>query len=329
MKKYLLILVAAVVLTSCYDDYVKDYDKQAVGFANQTDVRSVIVGEGMKFSTGVALGGVIENTVDRPIGFEIDYSLVSDATLQAMKTHVFAYIQNLCMPLDALEALPADEYKLLPEGGSDGRVTIRSGSHLGQIVIKIDSAAFLADASRTLPRFVIPLRLTDGNGTELMPDRTTSVIGVRYENMLFGNYWHGGETVVTDASGAEVNRIAYYTTVPQPETRIWTLTTVEPFVLTVNAVGGELNGSKAQLRLTQGEDGAITVSAADGADYEVEADGVCSFNRAKLLQNRRIYLKYKYVKEGLTYHATDTLTFRNRVRDGVNEWQDENTSNYE
>lgn len=87
MKKYLFILAATVTLTSCYDDYVKDNDTQAVGFANQTDVRSVIVGEGMKFSTGVALGGTIENSVDRPISFEIDYSLVSDATLQAMKTH--------------------------------------------------------------------------------------------------------------------------------------------------------------------------------------------------------------------------------------------------
>lgn len=329
MKKYLFLLAATFTLTSCYDDYVKDNDTQAVGFANQTDVRSVVVGEGMKFSTGVALGGVIENTVDRTVNFEIDYSLVNDATLQAMKNHVFAYIQNLTKPLGALEALSADEYKLLPEGGTDGRVTIRSGSHLGQIVIKIDSVAFLADASRTLPKYVIPLRLTGSNSTGLMADKTTSVIGVRYENMLFGSYWHGGETVVTDASGSEVNRIAYYTTVPQPETRIWTLTTVEPFTLTANAVGGELNGSKAQLRLTQGANGAITVSAADGADYVVEPDGDCSFNRAKLLQNRRIYLKYKYVKEGLTYHATDTLTFRNRVRDGVNEWQDENPGNYE
>lgn len=71
-----------------------------------------------------------------------------------------------------------------------------------------------------------------------------------------------------------------------------------PFELTANAVGGELNGSKAQLKLTQGEGGAITVSAADGADYAVEADGDCSFNRAKLLQNRRIYLKYQVCKRG-------------------------------
>ena len=55
MKKYLFILAATAALTSCYDDYVKDNDTQAVGFANQTDVRSVIVGEGMKFSTGVSI----------------------------------------------------------------------------------------------------------------------------------------------------------------------------------------------------------------------------------------------------------------------------------
>lgn len=329
MKKYLFISLASLLgLTSCYDDYVKDNPTQAVGFANQTDVRSVIVGEGMKFSTGVALGGIIDNDRNRLINYEIDYSLVNDETLSAMKSHLFSYIQDLCKPIDALEALPADEYRLRPDGGADGVVLIREGSHLGQIVIKVDSVKFLSDVSRTTPRFVIPLRLTDGNDTGLIEGKTTSVIGVRYENMLFGNYWHGGETVVTDASGQEVNRIQYYTTVPQADTKVWTLTTVEPMALTANAVGGELNGSSAQLKLIQGADGQITVASVDGALYEVEPDGACSFNRAKLLQDRKIFLKYKYEKDGLTYHATDTLTFRNRIRDGVNEWQDEHPENY-
>jgi hypothetical protein len=48
-----------------------------------------------------------------------------------------------------------------------------------------------------------------------------------------------------------------------------------------------------------------------------------------LLQNRKILLNYKYVNAaGNTCYAKDTLTFRNRVRDGVNEWQDENPANY-
>jgi len=48
-----------------------------------------------------------------------------------------------------------------------------------------------------------------------------------------------------------------------------------------------------------------------------------------LLQNRKIFLNYKYKDAaGNWCHAQDTLTFRNRIRDGVNEWQDENPANY-
>jgi hypothetical protein len=58
-------------------------------------------------------------------------------------------------------------------------------------------------------------------------------------------------------------------------------------------------------------------------------DGASTFNRAKLLQDRRIVLSYKYIDaSGNTCYAQDTLTFRNRIRDGINEWQDENPSHY-
>ena len=80
--------------------------------------------------------------------------------------------------------------------------------------------------------------------------------------------------------------------------------------------------------LTLGEDGTVDVAPAPGSPYQVEPDGECRYNQAKLLQDRKIYLKYKYVKDGLVHHCTDTLKFRNRIRDGVNEWQDENQDNY-
>ena len=90
-----------------------------------------------------------------------------------------------------------------------------------------------------------------------------------------------------------------------------------------------MNSTAAQMKLTLGEDDAITVSPVEGATYSVEPDGESMFLRSKLLQDRKIALKYKYEKDGLVYHATDTLTFRNRIRDGVNEWQDENPEHYE
>ena len=54
-----------------------------------------------------------------------------------------------------------------------------------------------------------------------------------------------------------------------------------------------------------------------------------SWNRSKLLQGRKLFLNYTYSSpDGTVTEVTDTLTFRNRIRDGVNEWQDENPQHY-
>lgn len=328
--RIILAIAAGFALTSCYDDYIMDSDTQGVGFANQTDVRSVIVGEGMKFSTGVALGGVISNDEDRTVNYELDMSLVSDETLSAMQSHSFSYISELMADVDELYALPASEYSLIPEGNAAGKVIIRKGTHLGNIEIQMDSAAFLADETRLSPKYVIPIRITGGD-MPLIEGYETTVIGVRYENMLFGNWYHYGKTDVYEADGTlnEELSVSYPFEINQSDTRIWTLTTVAPHALTANAVGNESNGSQAQMRLTIDENsGAVTVEPVDGATYEVSQDGDCTFNRARLLQDRKVFLKYKYERDGRTYRVTDTLQFRNRIRDGVNEWQDENQDHY-
>jgi len=65
-------------------------------------------------------------------------------------------------------------------------------------------------------------------------------------------------------------------------------------------------------------------------DVVITPDGESTYNNTKLLQERKLILKYKFTNtvNTFTYHCTDTLTFRNRIRDGVNEWQDENPSHY-
>ena len=52
MKKILAILSLGLLTVSCYEDYVKDYDFSAVGVAYQYDLRTLVVGEGMKFDRG-------------------------------------------------------------------------------------------------------------------------------------------------------------------------------------------------------------------------------------------------------------------------------------
>jgi len=171
------------------------------------------------------------------------------------------------------------------------------------------------------PKEVLPLVIVDGNGTDIIEGRESTVIGVRYENMLFGTWYHGGYN----------ENETYPSSKPQADNLVWTLTTVEPFALTANAVGGEFNGSAAQMKLTLNTDDTITISSVPGAKYEVSQDSAepSRFVRSKLLQDRKIILNYTYDPGTGMVHAHDTLYFRNRIRDGVNEWQDENSANYD
>jgi len=323
MKKILILLFVSVLLNACYDDYVKDYDYDGIYFPYQLDVRTFVVGEGMKIQLGVALGGVSDNVKDRVINYQLDNSLINAQTLATMKTSA-TYIKNATIPVTELKVLPANYYQL----SDPGKFVIKAGQHAGTITLKADSAKFLADASTLVATYALPVRITSADADTVLLSKNYAVIGLKYENMLFGNYWHGGVTVEKDAAGAVVKTTPYYTAINAPTSKAWALTTVEPMALTANGYADITNPTKQEMKLTV-SGGKITVSSLPTATVQILPDGDCTFNQAKLLQNRKIYLKYKYVNAaGNTCYAQDTLTFRNRVRDGVNEWQDENPNNY-
>lgn len=326
MRNRISVLAATVLsLAGCYDGYIIDYDVKGVCFANQVDVRSVIVGEGMRFSTAVVMGGMRENDEDRMVTLSTDLTLLGEETLSAMKSNTLPYMQEQTASVSALKVLPASNYSMDLGSGIPGVALIRKGDHKGRIEIQIDSAAFLSGEDKLLPVYALPLRITDPGTLSLIEGKETTVIGVHYESMLFGNWWHGG--VCRDDAGEVVS--SYPLSVPQEDTKVWTLATCAPFSLTANAVAGELNGSQAQMKLTLNSDNTVSVESVPGAKFSVEPDGKSVFNGAPRIQDREIYLKYKFVRDGKTIHATDTLSFRNRIRDGVNEWQDERTNLYD
>lgn len=321
MKKLLYFLILLVLLSSCYKSYLKDFDYNSVYFTYQTDVRTFVVGEGMKINIGVALGGVRENTIDRNVEINIDNSLITSEILTTMKNGS-NYIKDAVASVDALLPLPTNYYTL-----SDNNILIKSGWHGGTVVLKADSVNFLADSSTLNSTYAIPLCITYADADTILEDKKYSVIGLKYENMLFGNYWHGGVTTVKDATGTTINTIKYYTSIPSPENLIWKLTTVDPNKLVTNGYSNNVTGQKEMTLTLNGAN--ITVNSAIGSTVPIQPDGASIFNNAKLLQDRKIFLSYKYVIDDNTYYAKDTLTFRNRIRDGVNEWQDENPTHYE
>lgn len=322
MKKIGIVLLLVAVMTACYDNYITDFDYDGIYFPYQTDVRTFVVGEGMKIEIGAALGGVRENTKDRQVTFSIDPTLANAANLALMKAGA-QYIKDAVAPVTALTALPASYYTL----SDNSKMIIKKGQHSGTVVMKVDSAKFLADPNTLFANYAIPFYMVSADADTILQARRTAVIGLKYENMLFGNYWHGGVTTVKDASGNTVSTLVYATSVNQPENKTWKLTTVAPNALVTNGYSDQTT-AKGEMRLTlDGSNIIVTTNA--GSTFAVLPDGASTYNQAKLLQNRKILLNYKYINAaGNTCYAKDTLTFRNRVRDGVNEWQDENPANY-
>lgn len=175
------------------------------------------------------------------------------------------------------------------------------------------------------PYYAIGFRLTSADADTVLIAKSYQVVAVRYENMLFGHYYHGGKMHTVNAAGQITATKVYPTTIPSQEGThaVYTLTTVAPDAVETDYIG---NGTKqGSLRLTLDGD-KVTVSS---SSISVEDLG-SGYNRARLLQDRKIFLHYRYPNgDGTSTEVIDTLSFRNRMHDGVNEWQDSDPAHYD
>lgn len=326
MRKIVTFLLISIALTSCYKDYIVDYDFDGIYFPYQQDVRSFVVGEDMKIEVGVALGGVIENTRNRNVSYILDHSLINATALKNLKSASQDYISSAAAPVEELKMLPENYYTL----SDDNKMVIKKGWHNGTIVVRPDSLTFLQDSVNTVnATYALPFKIVSADADTILASKNHNIVAIKFENMLFGKYWHGGQAVIKRPELTD-SIVTYPTKVGANENTVWTLSTIGPQTVYSNAYFNDFAGEKPQLKIVL-KNGNVYVGAVEGASNVIIQDGACSYNNPKLLQDRKLYLKYKFVDTATnyTYHCTDTLTFRNRIRDGINEWQDENESHYE
>lgn len=324
MKKILGLIILTAIMSSCYKDYVKDYTYNAIYFPYQFDVRTVVVGEGMSIKVGAALGGVRENTIDRTVNYKLDNTLITPAILASMKTGA-TYIKNAVASTTTLLPMPTTYYTL----SNPSQMIIHKGQHEGDVTLTVDSTKFLADPLTLNGNYAVPFYITSVQADSLLPLMRSNVLVLKYENMLFGMYWHGGVTIVKNAAGIPVDTISYPTTIPTVETKVWVLKTTAPWDLIVNGYSDQTTtkaGGEFKISLSGTN---VTITSVTGSTKVILPDGASTFNKPKLLQDRKLFLNYKYANaDGTTSYAKDTLTFRNRIQDGINIWQDENPSHY-
>lgn len=335
-KKILIVLASACVLTGCYDSYLREFDHTAAYIAYQYDLRTFVAGEEEAFNLPVALAGVMVNDRERKYSVSVDNSLCTADLLSFTENpkdlNSFTALDGLlgkapfgelaggsgsyvtselsAAGLSELTALPEDCYTLSFDGLSipEGYVTA-----YGRIKA---TDKLLADPKAYAPYYAICYRINSADVDVVVPEKSFAVVAVKVENRFFGNWYHGGKSVVGS------DEVLYPFAIPQEDGKVYTLTTVNANTVKTNKIA---QGSGSLTLTFNGSD--ITITSDDVT--MVEDSRRSYFNDAKLLQDRKLYLNYSYLDaKGRTVQVSDSLVFRNRIRDGINEWQDTNKEHY-
>ena len=280
------------VMSGCkYEDLMIDYDYNAVYFPKITNTRTIVVGEIHSIEIGVVLGGKRINEVDEWVDYQIDPSLVPAG----------------------FTLLPSNYYIL----SNSNRFIIPVGSMQGAITISIDTAKFVNDPLAIQAKYVLPFRLIKTSADSILQEQNTQVLSLKYEHRLFGNYYHNGITTTTSAGGV-VTIIGYHQEEPVTNAvNNWIFTTVGPYTVKTSGIINLKDGLNNTFNLTVKNNNTVVISKNPASIYNVISGGPCSYNASK----KEFYLQYSYTNAGNIYQATDTLIFRNRVLDGVNQWR--------
>jgi hypothetical protein len=280
-KKILFSTVIAVAMFSCgYEDFVVDYDYTAVYFPYALIDRTVIVGEYMEIGIGVVLGGRVENLSDEWAVFEIDNGFLDSSYLP----------------------LPESYYSMEEQD----KFEIPAGSFQGLAKISINSERFCSDSLALTPTYALGFRLTDTSADSILAGKDSTIITFKYFNTYHGFYYHKGMSVAY--SGNSVIDTIHY-----PEDDIWELETnsVEGVIAPEMA---NFSGNDFHMNLTVNPDNTVNIARNPSATVEVTGEG--NFDP----ETRTFILEYSFEYNDLTYITIDTLIFRNRIVDGINQW---------
>jgi hypothetical protein len=298
MKRILLILVIVGLFTSCYDDFRLDNVYSSVAFStadggsNIPGVlhRTVVKDEGLKLDVGINLGGILENKTDRWAEFQIDPTLLDTDALKKA----------------GYELMPASYYTL----SNPSRFEIKAGSILGKVTVTLDSTKFLADPKTIGHTYVIPFRLTGTSEDTINANLSTKVVAIKYINHYEGYYDQTGTMTEFDASGNQTATSALKNVI------MFSTLSVDSCV--TDGILNSFNAANA-MKVVVNADKTVSFSNTKGsAANQIVANGSNTYDPS----TSTFSVNYKIVaKDGSYKTATAKLVWRNRIRDGINEWR--------
>jgi len=297
MRKLFILLIVVGLFSSCYDPFRLDHVFTSVAFSsadggsNVVGVlhRTVVKNEGLKMDIGINLTGVLENEEERWAEYTIDPSLLNDAKLAGK----------------GYELLPADYYTL-----SNSKFVINPGSILGKVTLTLDSAKFVSDAKAVKHIYALPLRLTSTSEDSINANLNTKVIVIKYINHYEGFYDQTGSMTEYDANGVQTSTAAL--------DNVPLFTTLSLDSVTTDGMFN-MTGDAYKMKIHVNADKSVFLgNTATSAKNVVTPDGTNTYDPA----TSTFTLHYKVTSEtGAFKKVSATLKWRNRLRDGINEWR--------
>ena len=332
--KLIIIFAIAFGLMACENQefVAEDFGTTTVYFPYQTPARTLVLGEydlgfndndnNGRFEIGVVMSGVVENTIDRRVFFELAPELIDANALGVDSVNV--------------QILPSSYYTIEQQSP----VTIPAGSINGRIPVQLEDAFFddpLSFAGVNETHYVIPLRITDyeeldslltgvpivDNPIKILPadwnpaPKDYTLFGIKFMNEYQGIYLRRGADVMTNGAG-EVTTSEYRAEFVERDELATLTTTGKSNVSYVNRVRrGELSSpGDLNIELLFNNDDTCTVSSFGDDPYNVSGSGRFVQDGDEWGGEKRnvIYLDYTYTDavNSETHAVKDTLVIRNR-----------------
>jgi hypothetical protein len=282
-KKLYILLLAGVLLSACYEDYIEDYKYSAAGFAIENPLRTVIADRDMEIRIGISIGGKREVDMNDWAKF-----IIVPDSVPAGKT-----------------LLPKSYYTL--SDSATMRVQ-KSNLPVADIGIKFTDD-FFSDPDAISGKYVLPFTITESSLDSIY--RASTIVCFKYISTFHGTYYVKGQLFELNASGDTVNTTTYnendlVKNITRDISTIDRHTIIRPGVANYTIIPAE----KVQMKIVpnNNDDKTYTIEAgtAPGGITITGGSGTYYGNKT----NPEMELRYTFTKGSKNYQVEETLILR-------------------
>ena len=238
-----IFLMLVLSLTSCYEDYIEDYEVTSTGFAISNPLRTVVANRDPIY-VGVSIGGKREVDTKDWATFELDESLLEGT---------------------GLILLPDDYYTL----SNPNTFTVRK-SNLPVADVRIDfTDKFFEDDNCLKKYYALPFKVTDSSLDEIREGAETSVVAIKYISTFSGTYYLTGSVQEVNMDGSSIEGmepVLYGEGIDIIKWPTCNITTLAKNKILRPGIANETAGDKNAIRLIIENNNEI------GGDYNVKVE---------------------------------------------------------